>query len=429
MPPNVLLVVLTFVIAALTTVLFVAVFRLVVATRRVRPRKADRDESTLLTAALGSAVERLREQERVTDARVRASERLSEQIIASLASGLLVVDADGQIRILNPVGQRVLGVTEPNPVGSYKEIIGPAARPLSDLIEECLSTLRPIARRTVALTRRPGDDARVTHLGVSISPHLDELGSLQFAICLFTDLTAVVDLEERLRLQDSLAQVGELTAGMAHEFRNGLATIHGYGRLLDPDHLPEEYRPYIVGLREETVALRQVVDNFLSFARPEPLSLGRVGLAKLVERLADDVRSDVDERGGSVDVRGDFPEVEGDEVLLRQALSNLCRNAVDACGESDVVPHIDIEGAVDQELEQVRITVCDNGPGIPPDQRDRIFRPFFTTKADGTGLGLSLTQKIVVTHNGRITAGEGENGGARIEVTLPFSAVAHRSVG
>lgn len=430
MPTNVLLVVLTFLIAALAAVLLVALVRLGVATRRGhRPLGGERDESMLLTAALGSAVERLREQERLTDARVRASERLSEQIIASLASGLLVVDVKEQVRILNPSGQRLLGIEASNITGSYKRLIGPAAAPLADLIDECLDSRAPISRRTVKLLRSPGDETTVTHLGVSISPTFDDLGALQFAICLFADLSAVVDLEDRLRLQDSLARVGELTAGMAHEFRNGLATIHGYSRLLDPDQLPAEYRPYIAGLREETVALRQVVDNFLSFARPAELSLGRVSLEKLVDRAADDVRIDVAQGGGSVRVRGDFPDVEGDEVLLRQALSNLCRNALDACVDSETVPRIVIEGAVDRDVGQVRLTVSDNGPGIPPEQRHRIFRPFFTTKASGTGLGLSLTQKIIVTHNGRVTAGEVEGGGARIEVTLPLSVTSHRSVG
>lgn len=429
MPPNVLLVVLTFITAALSAVLLVSLGRLVVAMRRARRRDAEGGESRLLTAALGRAAQRLREQERVTDARVRASERLSEQIIASLASGLLVVDAEGDIKTINPVGQRLLGLETPHPVGSYAEVIGPMAAPLSALIAECLSTRRPIARRTVALAAPTTDKTGVSHLGVSLTPHLDEDGALQFAICLFTDLTAVVDLEARLRLQDSLAQVGELTAGMAHEFRNGLATIHGYGRLLDLDRLPPEYRPYVAGLREETVALRQVVDNFLSFARPSELSLGRVDLARLVERVADDVRGDVSERKGSIQVQGDFPEVEGDEVLLRQALSNLCRNALDACVDDEVTPHIGIEGTVDRELDQVRMTVSDNGPGIPPEQRDRIFRPFYTTKADGTGLGLSLTQKIVVTHNGRITAAENPGGGARIDVVLPINASVYRSAG
>ena len=91
-------------------------------------------------------------------------------------------------------------------------------------------------------------------------------------MCLFTDLTSVMELEEQLRLKEALARLGELTAGLAHEFRNGLATIHGYGRLLDPASCRTQ-RPYVEGIRAETRALGEIVTNFLRFAKPDPLAL------------------------------------------------------------------------------------------------------------------------------------------------------------
>ena len=103
-------------------------------------------------------------------------------------------------------------------------------------------------------------------------------------ICLFSDLTTVIALEEQLRLKETLARLGELTAGIAHEFRNGLATIHGYGKLIDPAALPPQYRPYIEGIRQETDALGQVVTNFLNFARPTQLSVATCDLATVVQR-------------------------------------------------------------------------------------------------------------------------------------------------
>ena len=100
----------------------------------------------------------------------------------------------------------------------------------------------------------------------------------QGAICLFSDLTPSIELEEQLRLKEALARVGELTAGIAHEFRNGLATIHGYSRLIRPDELPPVYRPYVDGIRQETEALGHVVTNFLKFARPEQVVFAAVEL-------------------------------------------------------------------------------------------------------------------------------------------------------
>ena len=124
---------------------------------------------------------------------------------------------------------------------------------------------------------------------------------------------------------------------------------------------------------------------------------------------------------GEVRIEGEFANVEGDDILLRQALSNLCRNALEACSEAGIVPLIVLHGIVDHDQKAAHLSISDNGPGIDPASRDRIFWPFFTTKADGTGLGLALTQKIIVTHNGWVTAGTAAEGGARLEGVLPLS--------
>jgi signal transduction histidine kinase len=265
---------------------------------------------------------------------------------------------------------------------------------------------------------RPSSGA--THLGVSVSPIRDEQDRMRGAICLFTDLSQVMDLEEQLRLKDSLARLGELTAGIAHEFRNGLATIHGYARLLDLDRLPAEFRPYVQGIRDETDAMGQVVTNFLNFARPTELVVAPVDMRAIAERAADEIRTEVRSRGGAVLVGGEFGIVDGDEVLLRQAFSNLCRNALEACTAATGPPQIAIEGTLDHPHHVLRVTVTDNGPGISATVADRMFRPFVTTKAQGTGLGLALVQKIVVTHNGRVSAAAADTGGARLSVTLPL---------
>ena len=120
-------------------------------------------------------------------------------------------------------------------------------------------------------------------------------------------------------------------------------------------------------------------------------------------------------------MRGEFGLVEGDEVLLRQAFSNLLRNALEACVGGAVPPQIAIQSEVDATLKLSRIAVNDNGPGIPPALRERVFRPFFTSKRTGTGLGLALVQKIIVFHNGRVQVGVSPAGGASLQLTLPVS--------
>ena len=165
-------------------------------------------------------------------ARAEASERLSDEIVASLTSGLLVVDFGGIVRTLNPAGRRLLGLPDADWTRPYGEVLGGAPE-LAALIDECLAEAQPVVRRTVRTVA-----GGATHLGVTVSPIRDEAGHAYGAICLFTDLSEIMDLEDQLRLKDSLARLGELTAGIAHEFRNGLATIHGYARLLDLERLP-----------------------------------------------------------------------------------------------------------------------------------------------------------------------------------------------
>lgn len=408
---------LTAIVSGLVAVLTFALLRLGAAARDTRRAlRGDRMETALLSAALQEAVTKLKTQERVMAARADASERLSGEIVASLTAGLLVAGLNGELRIINPAGRRMLELPDSASPEECRQALKEVT--LWAVIDECLRVRSPIVRRTVTLPERRGG---VSHLGVTVSPLFDGGGELHGAICLFTDLTAVKDLEEQLRLKDSLAAVGELTAGIAHEFRNGLATIHGYSKLFDVNALPETYRPYVEGIRAEAESLGEVVTNFLNFARPAQLTLSRVELRAICERAADEVRADTRALGGEVDVVGEFGVIEGDEVLLRQAFSNLLRNALEACAGQRSTPRIVIQSEVDAALKVSRITVDDNGPGIAPADRDRVFRPFFTSKRSGTGLGLALVQKIIVFHNGRITAATSPRGGASFQVTLPLA--------
>jgi signal transduction histidine kinase len=408
---------LTAIVASMVGVLTFAVLRFAAAARSARQAaRGGGMEVALMSAALQEAVGKLKAQERATAARAEASERLSEEIIASLTAGLLVTGLGGEIRILNPAGRRMIGVTDDATTEEVQRALDELS--LSELVHECLNTGHAIVRRTIWLSEpRQG----VSHLGVTVSPLSDAQHVVHGAICLFTDLTAVKDLEEQLRLKDSLATVGELTAGIAHEFRNGLATIHGYSKLFDLASIPESYRPYVQGIRAETESLSQVVTNFLSFARPAELALSRVDLRGVCDRAADEIRADARLLGGDVDVRGDFEFIEGDEVLLRQAFSNLLRNALDACITAGVAPAIHIQSEIDVPQNTLRIAFNDNGGGIAPELRERVFRPFVTTKRSGTGLGLALVQKIIVFHNGRIVAGSSPSGGASMQISLPIA--------
>jgi signal transduction histidine kinase len=408
---------LTVLLAGLVAVLVFAVLRFGSAIRDVRRQVRDgHTERAFVTSALEDAIRKLRDQERAMTARAESSERLNSEIVSSLTSGLLVVGLDGAIRMLNPAGRRLLRADAGALPPDFRALLRDAPT-LAAATEECLSAAQPIVRRPVEVVRAGGISM---HLGVTVSPLWDEGGALHGVVCLFSDLTAVVELEEQIRLKDSLARLGELTAGLAHEFRNGLATIHGYGRLLDPERVTPDYASYIDGIRNETDTLGRVVSNFLNFARPTQLTLAPVDSGAVVQRAAEEIGPDAEAAGGTVTVGGEFPTIDGDEVLLRQAFVNLLRNAVEACQGAEIVPRVAVEGTVDHAQRMLRVTVADNGPGVDPALRERIFQPFFTSRSQGTGLGLALVQKIVVTHNGRVSVTAAQPQGAVFQVLLPL---------
>lgn len=402
---------LTAIVGTLVAVLVFSVLRFAAAARNAGKNSGEnRVENALLASALAEAITKLKAQERATAARAAATERMSGEIVASLTSGVLVVDREGRIQIANPAARRILALNDFGDSSDYRTVLR-GAPGLADVVNESLHTNTPVSRRTVMLDTSRGPK----HLGVTVSP-LAVDGAPSGAICLFTDLTAVVTLEEQLRLKEALARLGELTAGLAHEFRNGLATIHGYSRLLDPEAVPPHYKPYVEGIRAEATALSEVVTNFLNFARPEQLSLTPVSLRALIARASEDVPA------AKVVMGGDFGTVDGDDVLLRQAFSNLFRNSVDVCLATGVAPRIVVKGRIDPVTEREELEIADNGPGIPADGLARIFQPFFTMRPGGTGLGLSIVQKVIVSHNGSISAGNRPEGGAVFRITLPLTA-------
>lgn len=390
-------------------------------TARPRARRAgEAGSEAALAMALESGLATLKAQRQLMSDRAAASERLNSQIVSNLTAGLLLIDNEGKVELLNPAACRFFGISG-DMAGVDVATALAMAPELVQLIEDCHRSHEPVVRRTVSIASSPTP----LHLGVTISL-VDDGERSGAVICLFADLTSIVEMEDQLRLKDALARLGELTAGLAHEFRNGLATIHGYARLLDPALLPERYQPYVASLRAETEQLGRVVTNFLNFARPEALSFSPTSLRDVVTRAADEIGRDV---GGAATVRitGDFAEVDGDEQLLKQAFDNLLRNAVEACVGAGVVPAIAVHGDIDRSHGVCRVVVEDNGPGIPDAQRARVFQPFFTTRTAGTGLGLAIVQKIVLAHNGKIAVGAAAGLGARFELGFPLRTSRQRN--
>ena len=347
-------------------------------------------------------------------ARAAASDSLRGQIADSLTAGLLVINGSGSIEVLNPAARRLLEVTA-DPIGaSFKDVLA-SAPPLVAVIGECLDKGEPIVRRSVEMP----STMTATHLGVTVSP-VAGADSMRGVICLFSDLTNVQELEEQLRLKETLARLGELTAGIAHEFRNGLATVHGYSRLIDPDALPEQYRPYVAGIRQEADALGQVVTNFLNFARPEQLSLGPVDLRGIARRAADDLQHELP-AGTTVEVTGEYADVDGDDALLRQVFSNLLRNAAEACDSVGRTPQSSSMAASIARIARAAYPWKTTVQGFGGRAGESVSAVLHLTQPRYRP-GSGHRPEIVLTHRGWVAIGTGRAGGAAVELTFRLTA-------
>ena len=376
--------------------------------------------AAFMTASMQGVIQKLREQEkelerlhRIEKERAEQTERLSEEVTRNMPAGLLVVNAQGILSGANPAAEQALGISG-LVYRRYSEALGEASES-TRLVAACLAG-GTIFRREQVDHRTPLGDAR--RLGVTISPIRRGNRKISGAICLLSDLTELAALQEQVELKKHLAALGELSAGIAHEFKNALATISGYAQMIQAEAAEGEILDHAERILEQTRNITHVVTEFLKYARPLEISDEVVEVRTLVQRVA----LEIGEAMPSVEVRceGQFRDVAGDEGLLRQALLNLARNAAEACGAANggrVVLRGEMVRTGDSGFQ--RITVTDNGPGIAEEAQPQLFRPFFTTKARGTGLGLAVVQKIVVQHGGQVEARNRPEGGAAFIVTLP----------
>jgi two-component system sensor histidine kinase HydH len=379
--------------------------------------------AAFMTASMQAVIKKLKEQEKELEAlhraereRAQQTERMSEAVTRNMPAGLLLVNSAGLITSANPAAEAALGVKSL----AYRrssEVLGAGSR-LTELVAGCLEHGRTFRREEVEYLT-PAHELR--QLGVTISPIQNNANEITGAICLLSDLTELAALQKQIHMKENLAALGELSAGIAHEFKNALATISGYAQMIRSEAQPgtdlHEHGDLIL---RQTRSLTHVVTEFLKFARPLELADEQVSLSPMMEQIVAELSEAVP--GVPFVILGEFGEVSGDDALLRQALLNLARNAAEAATDNPAGGRVVIRGEIDKSgpLQGLRISITDNGPGIPAEALTKIFMPFYTTKANGTGLGLAVVQKILVQHGGSIEARNQAQGGAEFIVWLPF---------
>ena len=347
-------------------------------------------------------------------------ERHQRTLLGSLSSGVISFKPDLTVAVCNQRACQIFGLDEAAVLGRpCHEVFGAE---ITAVTSEALRQQRIFSRLDLSVCRKDGASRRV---GLSTSLLKDSEGTLFGLALLLTDLTEILQFREQAVMGESLAALGRLAAGLAHEVRNSLGVIMGYAKLLQRSLAMEGTdRTYLQEIMAEVGALEATLTALLAFAKPLQLAPVAVDLKALTLETLEGFRQAAEE--GQVELRTDLPAEEvtlqADPYALRQALGNLIRNALEAMpqgGELAVTVRPSRE-ALGGQARAIELSVQDTGPGIPPEDLDRLFTPFFTRKEGGTGLGLSLVQKTVVAHGGRVSVENRDGGGACFTIRLPL---------
>ncbi len=338
---------------------------------------------------------------------LRHTAALASEVVAAMPAGLLLVSPDGRVAMANGAAEALAGVAPGGLTG----------RDAAEVLPRGLLAAADAGEREMDLRLAGGDAAP---LGVSVSSVVAEEGTVVGALVVLRDLREVRRLEAEVRRREKLAAVGNLAAGVAHEIRNPLSSIRGYAAYFGAKFAPDsEDRQAAEVMVREVDRLNRVISELIEFARPSDLVRRPVRLSDLAAHAARLTRPDAVARGVTVDLEevGQGPEIQADPDRLSQALLNLCINAIQAMDSGGVL------GLATGMAPDGRafVSVADDGGGIDAADRDRIFDPYYTTKASGTGLGLPIAHKIVAAHGGEIVLSPRPHGGTLATVFLPVS--------
>ena len=343
-------------------------------------------------------------------------------LVWSLRNGVLAVTRDGTVTVMNDVAYQILGLKRrPSDIGKPFKAVLKNQQDVCRIVASAFE-LSHLPNRAELRLKSSGKV-----IGYTLSQVRDSKGRVTGATLFFKDLTRVEQLEERERLRDRLAALGEMAAAIAHEVKNPLAGIEVMAGILKRQLADSQDAQSILGdIIKEAKMANRIVQEVLDFVRPIRLQVERTPVAAAIHgamQLAETKahRGDI---AVEVVVPETLPQIQADEQQLTQLFVNLLTNAYEAMdGKGHITlraRRIRLEDGGDGR-EAVLVECADDGPGIPEDVAQKVFEPFFTTKTTGSGLGLAIVRKIVDAHDGRIDVGVVEGGGTRFCVTLPVT--------
>lgn len=371
-------------------------------------------------------------------------------IFQSVGLGIIVVDSAGLVTHLNETAGRILGVSATQTIGTAYRQLGNvdtrAAEPGTADLQDSTPKMRQSLRAERTITRPDGSSAIVSSAVTLLRSRDGEALGVVEAIQELTDLRR---MEAELSRLKTLAAMGEMVAGIAHEVRNPLAAIGGFAALLERDLAADEKKRALAGkIMQGVESLNATVTSLLDYTRQIEPQLQRVEIRSFLQQAIDAFLAEEGSADWRIDIRLEPTECGGNEPvsyvdvrLMRQVMINLLRNAVEAmAGHGKVVVHYEClsRAAASRYSEQVilsaderllLISVTDTGPGIPAEIRERLFFPLATTKPQGTGLGLAMASKFVQSHGGDICAEANSPSGAVFRILLPLRRYSADSAG
>ena len=339
----------------------------------------------------------------------------TDDILRHVKSGLITVDRLGRIVYFNRAAEEILGYTEQEVKGNNYEAV--FKRRMPQLVEKFYQALRfnqVDARGMLYITR--SDNGKVP-VGISTSILGDKQGGVRGVIAIFQDITEVLKLQERIRTADRLAAVGELSAGIAHEIRNPLASMSGSVEILKEELcLSGENQKLMELIIKESGRLNNILTEFLGYARIGPTIFAKVELTHLVDEVIEIVKKHPAFRetiSMKKNMTSDPLYVSGEENQIKQIFLNLLVNAVESMEEKpgeilitdqslDQIDHHYFNGEEPEDSDWVPVAIIDQGKGMTEEQKQKVFSPFYSTRKNGTGLGLAMVQRLVNSLNGKI---------------------------
>lgn len=333
-------------------------------------------------------------------------------ILENMADAVVAVNRSGRITLFNRAAEKLFGRTSKNVIGhSCQDIIGEQ----TSLLDRTLSTGQEVRDQEVEY-QLENDQATLSVTTNLLRDHQDEIDS---AVAVIKDLTEKKAWEQRLRRQEKLTAMGELASGVAHEIRNPLNAIsiiaQRFGWEFKPTENEQEYRDLANSIVSETQRVSSIIERFLEFARPPVLNLQRHDLPEVLRNVFTVVESEAKEQGVALKLDGsESVELKLDRNQMQQVFLNLLQNSLQATPAGGT-----IEVKISRDGADAMVEVRDTGKGIPPEHLNRIFDLYFTTKENGTGMGLSICHRIVTEHAGRIEVSSEEGKGTTFKIYLP----------